>query len=440
MSVTLTSQPKFSSALGVLQKAVNDGQGISSFDPSSASENEDHQQNEQEAQVIDEHVAQEGQEFAAGEEQYEQHHDAYTHEYANEHEQYQEGENGEYQEGQEFTEEPNVENQADQLPEDGYHDEINYEDFDEHEEYPDPEDFDQYQESGTNIEDFGAPEDQGNTEGGLQTETQEEKPSEIVEPDSAASSMTVHGDRANDVTGEYDPEDLIDWDDDLLTGSSETYADHGDDDFSKLLTEYDAEASGNVPEPPKKSSKQTDIVLDISESANELSALHPSEDHKEEQAILGPESEDFLTAEIDHQLEGDADAADSTGEQYQEDPDEGLIQYEDDTFNEADYVDYDNQGENELGEDDEQFHTALELLDGDQAEQGPGNADATALSNQPHAEALDEYDIGYDDDDFAEPENVTKGSTDSPLGKRSFEADEDELDFEEPELKKARSD
>ena len=59
--------------------------------------------------------------------------------------------------------------------------------------------------------------------------------------ESTRSSQTVQGDNDKNTAGEYD-EDTIDWDDesDLTTKSSESGVDDHDD-FSALLTEYEAE-------------------------------------------------------------------------------------------------------------------------------------------------------------------------------------------------------
>lgn len=434
LSVTLTSQPKFSASVGMLQKAVNEGQGISSFAPTYLAEKENYAYEDEEAQAADEHPAQEGQELAAGEEeQYDEH--AYAQEDANEQDQHQDNSGNEYQE--EPTEESNGEDQAEHYPEDGHEDEINYADFDPNEEYPDPEDFDQNESTGANAETFDAPPEQTHEKSEEQTQSKGDQIVEALKPDSAASSTTVRGDTANDNTGEYYDEDLIDWDDDeFLTGSSETDADHGQDDFSTLLNDYEA-VPGQAGAEDVHTSKVVEKAHDEAPAENEAKS-HPSEDHQEEQANFGLESEDFLGEDSTTQPVPQA------AEQYQDNPEEDLIEYEDEAFNEADLIDYDHRDEDQPDEDDEQFHTALDLLEGDDTEHGPETVDATVPDKQPQQPAADEDNIGFEDDDYPEPEPTAQGSTNSPLGKRSFEEhadDDDLLNFdEEPELKKARSD
>ncbi|KAK4505603.1 hypothetical protein PRZ48_003566 [Zasmidium cellare] len=459
LTVTLSSQPKFSTSVAKLQKAVNDGQGISSIPDPYAGEDEEHQDVDHEAEPTEEYTIEEGQDFAAGEEeQYEGNEGLQGHEYPEEHEPYQEHEGTELREGYEGTQENYEEHQAHEYPEEGHLDPVNYEEVNENEEYPNPEDFDHYEEAETTAETFDAPEDQN------QDEASEEK-SEVVKPDSAASSTTVRGDTANDAageykqdliaydddlieydskvdanhdhtaTGEYD-EDLIDWNDDLIEYDSEPDANHdGANDSSAPLTEQSASAGETEVGHAQNLSNGSEQVPDSAASAKKASDPQSSAVDEKEQAALLHESEELLSYDDDEQPQGEETAAVSNVEQQQDNPDDGLIEYEEENFDEADLIDYDDQ-------DDEQFHTALDLLDGDHTEHGPDESNTTEPSNQPQGPVVDEDDIGYDDEDPV-PETTANGSTNSPHGKRSFEdlADDDELTFDdEPEPKKARSD
>ncbi|KAF2162179.1 hypothetical protein M409DRAFT_27558 [Zasmidium cellare ATCC 36951] len=419
LTVTLTSQPKFSTSVGSLQKAVNDGQGISNIPEPYIAENEEYQDADTEAEPTDEYTVEEEQNLATGEEHYEEH-DGHAHEYTEEQAPYSEGAG--FQEGYELAEEAHEEHQAYEDTEEGNQFEINYEDYNENEEYPDPEEFGQHEEAEPTAEAVEAPKDQA------QSEVTEEKPAEIVKPDSAASSTTVRGDTANDAAGEY-YEDLIDWDDDDdLTGyPSEPNANTDDDDFSALLTEYDADAG------EAEAGDAQNVSKEYEHAPESTSEPQPPAGDGKEQAPGAADSEDLLGLNDEQQPQGDEAAKEFNNEPQQDNPDDGLIEYEDEAFDEADLIDYDD-------EDDEQFHTALDLADGDNTEHGPGHSNAAEPNNQPQDRVVDEDGIGYDDDDFAIPE-TTKGSTNS--GKRSFEehADEDVLTFDdEPELKKARSD
>lgn len=432
LTVTLTSQPKFSTSVSKLQKAVNDGQGISSLPQPYSADDEDYQ-DDGEAEIADEYSVEEGQDFAAGEEHYEEHEDSHPHEHPEEQEAYQEEQGTELEGSHETIDQADEKHQAYEHPAEaaeGSQDEINYEDFNELEEYPDPEDFDQHEDADTNAETPEVP---------AQDEASEKKAAEDVKPDSAASSTTVRGDSANDTAGEYDP-DLIVWDDDedLTRGYSEAHADDGDDLFSTLVADYDGDAGEPDVKHAQKPDEEPETLPKAIALGNELSEIHSSGVDAEEQVAFGVDTEDLLSYDDnDQQAQGEVASAVSNNDQPQKNSDDdGLIEYDDETFDEADNVDHDNQ-------DEEQFHTALDLLDGDDTEHGSGDSN-TAETNKRQEKIVDEDDIGYDDDDdFGQPQATAKGSANSPLGKRSFEehADEDELNFDdEPELKKARSD
>lgn len=438
LTVTLTSQPKFSTSVSKLQKAVNDGQGISSI-PQSYTADEDPYEDDGEAELAEEYPIEEGQDFTGeehGEEHYEEYEDSYAHEHPERQQEYQEDAGTELEASHEAIDQADEEHQAHVEPAEAaeaaenHQDEVNYEDFNELEEYPDPEDFDRHEEVEKTFE---ASEDQAQELAG------EEKPAEDVKPDSAASSTTVRGDAVNDTTGEYDPDDYIDWsDDENLTGSSsEAHADEGEDVFSTLLTEYDADAGEPGAEHAQKPDESGPSPK-ATAPGNEPSELHPSGVDAEEQVAFGLDTEDLLSYDDDddQQAQGDVAAAGTNDVPAQVNPnDDGLIEYDDETFDEADNVDHDNQ-------DDEQFHTALDLLDGDDTEHGLEEPN-TAETHERQEKIVDEDDIGYDDDDYGQPKTTANGGANSPLGKRSFDehAEEDELNFDdEPELKKARSD
>jgi hypothetical protein len=59
--------------------------------------------------------------------------------------------------------------------------------------------------------------------------------------ESVASSTTLRADQANDAVGEYKDEDLIDWDDSILTSDLAEHGTDDNDDFSTFLTEPDLE-------------------------------------------------------------------------------------------------------------------------------------------------------------------------------------------------------
>lgn len=57
--------------------------------------------------------------------------------------------------------------------------------------------------------------------------------------ESVASSTTLRADQANEAVGEYNDEDLIDWDDSILTNDNSEHGTDDNDDFSTFLNEAD---------------------------------------------------------------------------------------------------------------------------------------------------------------------------------------------------------
>ena len=80
--------------------------------------------------------------------------------------------------------------------------------------------------------------DEGETHAG-EGEGEEQREGSNVE--SVASSTTLRADQANDAVGEYKDDDLIDWDDSILTSDLSEHGTDDNDDFSTFLTEPDLE-------------------------------------------------------------------------------------------------------------------------------------------------------------------------------------------------------
>ena len=269
------------------------------------------------------------------------------------------------------------------------------------------------------------------------------------EVDSTASSTTIHADSVNDTTGEYN-NDLMDWDDDsLISETSERTADVNDD-FSTFLTEYE---DGERPAATKDYDHEDAQVGTGEATAYQDIALLANQPN---QFAVDPEylgSKDFLD-ELGHQeYEDETHYYEEDHDAGQEEEEEG--QYD---FDQADTYDKQHDEYNpdyQPGEeDDEQFHTAHDFLNGEGYEHG--------LEHDPEAEeeAFDDTVIHheveeYPDDDEQDDLGEELGFTDEteppeeqqalrqpgvgpPLGKRSFD-EIDELDDEQPELKKARS-
>ncbi|KAK0856335.1 hypothetical protein LTS02_010686 [Friedmanniomyces endolithicus] len=277
---------------------------------------------------------------------------------------------------------------------------------------------------------------------------------------STASSETVKGDSANDYAGEYDVEELIDWDDDsdLTHVPSEQVVD-GQDDFATFLTENEAaEAKAALGVHTEQSAIEHDAghERDALATTGEL-ALAEQYAAGDDELYLG--SEDLLDTEAyeDDTVDGHEDGTGGTehARQYQEHYDQA------DTYEEQHEAAYQEHGE------DEQFDATHNLIDEGDYEHGlehqPNGEehtgwDETASTTETGYQDLRdttaedpfdlEDDIGFDDETTEQHEarkashsNVVTNGTDSPLGKRSFkEHTDDEFGLdEEPEPKKARS-
>ncbi|PPJ58698.1 hypothetical protein CBER1_04007 [Cercospora berteroae] len=245
-----------------------------------------------------------------------------------------------------------------------------------------------------------------------------------VDPESHTSSAAVSAAAAHDTTGEY-IDDQLDFDnDDLTTYLSELYENPGDDDTSPPLNQDSTEIA--------------------EEAADANGLLGEAEDQgvvASDPYALQFENEDF-SYEGDEQYGGsDADAQNNPDEY---DEQEGAV-----TTTAAAELGHDDaallisnsNGELHHGEEEQDFDPAFDLLDDDGNE--PFDHDEESAEAVPPVQPLehDEDDIGFDlDDDEDAP--ITPTTLTPRQGKRSLDeaADEDHIDFDEPELKKARAD
>lgn len=429
LSLLVQAQPNFTNSMNALKQAAAAGRSLSQvFPPSLADE-------------------------ATNE------HETYGDEYEEEYEENEEHTNGENQhyeypeeqfEAQDFAgEEYQVEEYATVNPED-YGEEPAYQEGAEHETHgedseaydglgpiPDPEEDEQeYDETATGPEDESTsleqqhqaqePSEPGHADAELSAESTNEEYRDAGQLESTAITGAAADTSANGKTGEYHNDDLIDWDDDesLTEGSSETLEDEGNDEIADLLEVGDDEGDT---ETVQHSQAKPEFAPEASQDqgeANEANEAHEAHEAHDDELGLNFDSEDFLNEDYPELPAEDGNG--ETGDHSTHAKENGDGQ--------ADIVDFD------AGEDSEQYHTAHDLLDGEDDEH---TFDETTHDGQPSAEQpYDEDDIGYEDEDDleAKPVSPAAGVSNSPLGKRSFEEHaEDELDFDEPDSKKARS-
>ena len=433
LSLSLTMQLKFQSSFAILKQAAAGGQGMSTFNflHTTAPDPEDFYQDEYDDAGVSappgEHDTEDGFE---------------GHEY---------GDTAYVDNGEEAQ--PDADQHPDYYEDVGEQADEGHEDYDQEGEFREQFGDDEFyipeqDEAGARLDELEAGESY--TEEALaNTLADPEVPADELNAGeqkaaSTVSSTTVQGDSANNSAGEYDDE-LIDWDDDSLTT---TYSEHDADaheDFSTFLTEYEERDA------------KIGLPGDSNEEAHGNSGLEENSAHK--QSIdhhLG--SEDFLNDPTGQEY---GDEAHGSEQNYDGEYGAGDgAEHEELTFDQADTYD---QQHNEYhpdyqpGEEDEQYHTAQDVLNTKQyahgAEPDAYDEDAEALDNTVetviHHETAEyeEYDeqeefgdeIGFDQEDETELQPTAAAATSgSPTGKRSFD-DLEDFEDDDREVKKARA-
>ncbi|KAK4542649.1 hypothetical protein LTR36_006221 [Oleoguttula mirabilis] len=300
---------------------------------------------------------------------------------------------------------------------------------------------------------------------------------EVRKAESTASSHTAQGDHAD---GEYEEDDLIDWDEDsTLTSTTSELPAGARDDLSTFLTEYDAkqsqQSSAEHPDPAHREDTNSDVQQAPEDPAHgETGGQYAGFDSH--QQIIG--SEEFLNDFDEQNHDGDTKGVQHKNglEDEEQITDQNPLDQAD-TFGEQ-HDDF------QPGEEEEQYHAALDIINGDSREHGRDHQTKAQVAGHEEPVLPDEQvtnqkdqlyddflngqepdtyapqdgqgytvpdpedDIDFDDDTTEQHEarkasqhEITAVSSGSPLGKRSFErdADLDEIDFDEPELKKVRS-
>jgi len=260
----LSLQPKPSSYLTMLKQAAAGGQGISSFVEEVPAHFGEYYQNGDEDPTLlgdasgvdyEEHTHNEGHDVAAEADLNETDYHEYNTSYEN-----TEG-------GQEAQEEYEYEQQYDDA------DQAEYEVYGDGEEtntpaayVEDPENVQTSFEGTADLLQADATDAHAVPDGNLQSSAVDSPPKAVDEGEghagegegeeqgegsnveSVASSTTLRADQANDAVGEYKDEDLIDWDDSILTSDLSEHGTDDNDAFSTFLTEPDLEETdGQAP-------------------------------------------------------------------------------------------------------------------------------------------------------------------------------------------------
>ncbi|CAK4030139.1 Hypothetical predicted protein [Lecanosticta acicola] len=446
LSLFLQVQPNFTKSMSALRQAAAEGRDLSEvFQISNDTTNH--------RDEYDEDYKEEGygesQENSNGEaQQYDAHHLAGETEHAEQHDA--------PNDVQEYDEEAGYQYDTTVLP--GSQEGEGYEGYDALGPIPDPEEDDQQYEEAEPEPDTATAllEDHEGEQEALEPteffESTGEATRDPVEPRSSATTAAAADASAYDTTGEYDPEDMIDFDEDegLTDPSSEAPAHDGNDEISELLRVDDKVDVENTKDSQAQPEAQGDNSATTLHAAVQTArdTDEPANADDDDELALNFDSEDYVNGDnLDYPAEEEEEEdrpEDQEGlrneyDQSGEDP----AEYGEDGPGQADSVDFDDGDDIQPGDESEQYHTAYDLLENDGDEYAFEEA-AHDGEQQEDSKYNDEDDIGYEDDDDLNDQLVSTatGTSNSPLGKRSFEelADEDELDFDEPKSKKARSD
>ncbi|KAK3057651.1 hypothetical protein LTR09_001835 [Extremus antarcticus] len=270
----------------------------------------------------------------------------------------------------------------------------------------------------------------------------------------SATSETVEGDKetADTTAGEYYDEELIDWDDDSLTTFDSDNTDHTQNKDTTVSTAYDpVEAKADQDEQLQLGSEDW-----LNEFAEPDGAHQDGEENQQgygQEAAQDDQTNNPLPTQHDHDG-GAEDAGNQPDYQFGEGQDEqAMAHHEGGTQGDfyehgLEHIDFHEDVADDQGDDDEFDDTVLiHRPNGegyDESYQEPG----------PEGQYQEEYDdLGFDEDEATEEQQIEAVepladattskdfSGGSPSGKRSFDEIDDLEDdtIELPEVKKVRS-
>lgn len=241
--------------------------------------------------------------------------------------------------------------------------------------------------------------------------------------EAAASSTTLRADQANDSVGEYQDDDLIDWDDSTLTNYPSEHGTDDKDESSTFLTEVDVEAAdGNGADNGAHTDSAANVAAHEETVLGDTGLISDKDDHE---AIL-----EFVEVENDGNDQQNDETEDAAASVHQSSGDE---QHE--------------PAQNESDLDIPQLEAQAAPAKEDHAHEAEESANGTVLDG---ATGNDEDyidfgdDIDFDDDTYEQHEarkasEANNSGSKSPLGKRPLDQTGGVDLAEEPELKKVRS-
>lgn len=241
--------------------------------------------------------------------------------------------------------------------------------------------------------------------------------------ESAASSTTLRADQANDSVGEYQNDDLIDWDDSILTNFPSEHGTDDNDESSTFLAEVDVEATdGSGADNGTHADSAANVAAHEATVLGESSILSDKDDHE---AIL-----EFVEVGNDGSDQQNDETENAAASVHQSSGDE---QHE--------------PAQNESDLDSPQLEAQAAPAKEDHAHETEESANGTVLDGA--AGNDEDYidfgdDIDFDDDTYEQHEarkasETNNSGSKSPLGKRPLDQTGGVDLAEEPELKKVRS-
>lgn len=269
-------------------------------------------------------------------------------------------------------------------------------------------------------------------------ENGEEEQGEESNVESVASSTTLRADQANDAVGEYQDEDLIDWDESILTTDiSEDGTDGHEDEFSTFLTEPDQEgtesqvlATNNVHETSgDRDAEAGDLVL--------TSADQVDEDGSPDDQATGASQIATEAVSVSHVRE-EADKASAYLRDGETLPSENVGIDDPQSQHLAGLDSNTEQTDAQHPEPQVVGHSATESV------VTKPDVEDSARNDEDYIDFGDEDGIDFDDDTYEQHEARKASEANSPVspspsGKRPFDETEG-IDFaEQPELKKVKS-
>lgn len=256
--------------------------------------------------------------------------------------------------------------------------------------------------------------------------------------ESVASSTTLRADQANDAVGEYKDEDLIDWDDSILTSDLSEHGTDDNDDFSTFLTEPDLEETdGQAPDGNDFANEG--VNRDTTAAEDDVAPEHHVAD-------TGLQVRDGQVAETESEANGVLHSLDGTQKQK-----EVQDAVEIHTSEGVDIDSLEAQLSENTGANAEQIEDQATELSGSTGTtsqvpdvQHKHQTKEPAENDEDHIDFGDDEDIGFDDETYEQHEarkasQANSPSSQSPTSKRPLD-ETDGIDFDDqPDLKKVKS-